>query len=171
MYLVMDSKVYTWCLNYKECTVNIIVMIAKSVVLCLLVICFLLQVRNFNRYRVDHRRKHDEAKTYLNSDVCMDPVTKAQLGTFNLCEKASHILNENPSSAAFYDILNDWYPCGHGRCEGAMDWIMANMHWFLLLIAVVGMLIYFKWVEHQRDLLYTKMRLPTMLASAPVHVD
>lgn len=134
-------------------------------------ICFLLQVRNFNRYRVDHARKHDEAITYLNSDVCIDPITRSQLGTFNLCEKASHIVNENPSSAAFYDILNDWYPCGHGRCEGTLDWLMANMHWVLMMFLVIGMMLYFKWVEHQRDILYTKMRLPTMLRGPVEHVD
>jgi len=143
----------------------------RSVLLTFLVICFLLQVRNFNRYRVDHRRKHDEAVTYLQSDVCVDSVTRAQLGTFNLCEKASHIVDENPSSAAFYDILNDWYPCGHGRCEGALDWVMANLHWFVMMILVVGMMFYFKWVEHQRDILYTKMRLPTMLRGPVEHVD
>jgi hypothetical protein len=143
----------------------------RSVLLTFLVICFLLQVRNFNRYRVDHRRKHDEAVTYLQSDVCVDSVTRAQLGTFNLCEKASHIVDENPSSAAFYDILNDWYPCGHGRCEGALDWVMANLHWFVMMILVVGMMFYFKWVEHQRDILYTKMRLPTMLRGPVQHVD
>ncbi len=143
----------------------------RSVLLTFLVICFLLQVRNFNRYRVDHRRKHDEAVTYLQSDVCVDSVTRAQLGTFNLCEKASHIVDENPSSAAFYDILNDWYPCGHSRCEGALDWVMANLHWFVMMILVVGMMFYFKWVEHQRDILYTKMRLPTMLRGPVEHVD
>ena len=136
-----------------------------------MMICFLLQIRNFNRYRVDHRRKHDEAKTYLNSDVCVDSVTRAQLGTFNLCEKAAHIVNENPSSAAFYDILNDWYPCGHGRCGGVLDWIASNIHWFLMLILVVGMMLYFKWVEHQRDVMYTRMRLPTMLTGKVQHVD
>ena len=139
--------------------------------LTFVVICFLLQIRNFNRYRVDHRRKHDEAKTYLNSDVCMDSVTRAQLGTFNLCEQASHIINENPSSTAFYDILNDWYPCGHGRCEGVLDWLSSNIHWFLMLMLVVGMMFYFKWVEHQRDVMYTRMRLPTMLAGKVEHVD
>ena len=143
----------------------------RSILLSFMVICFLLQVRNFNRYRVDHRRKHDEAVTYLQSDVCVDSVTRAQLGTFNLCEKASHIVDENPSSAAFYDILNDWYPCGHSRCEGALDWVMANLHWFVCMILVVGMMFYFKWVEHQRDILYTKMRLPTMLRGRVEHVD
>ena len=143
----------------------------RSVLLTFLVICFLLQVRNFNRYRVDHRRKHDEAVTYLQSDVCVDSVTRAQLGTFNLCEQASHIVDENPSSTAFYDILNDWYPCGHSRCEGALDWVMANLHWFVMMILVVGMMFYFKWVEHQRDILYTKMRLPTMLRGPVEHVD
>jgi hypothetical protein len=40
----------------------------------------------------------------------------------------------------------------------------------LLVIVVISMMIYFKWVEHQRDILYTKMHLPTRLLSAP-HVD
>ena len=56
----------------------------RSTLLSFMVICFLLQVRNFNRYRVDHRRKHDEAVTYLQSDVCVDSVTRAQLGTFKI---------------------------------------------------------------------------------------
>ena len=142
-------------------------MIGRYVVMTLCVICCILQIRNYNRYLVDHRRKHNEAVTYLNSDMCSDPVTKSELGTFNLCEKASHIVSENPSSAAFYDILNDWYPCGHGRCEGVGDWLMANLHWLLLVIVVISMMIYFKWVEHQRDILYTKMHLQTRLLSAP----
>lgn len=134
--------------------------VTHSIFLLFLVIGVLLQIRNFNRYRVEHRRKFKEARTYLNSDVCADPETRADLGTFNLCEKAEHILDENPNSAAFYDILNDWYPCGHGRCTGVLDWLMINIHWFMLMILVIGMLFYFKWVEHQRDLMYTKMRLP-----------
>lgn len=145
-------------------------MIAKYIGISLAVICCILQVRNYNRYLVDHRRKHDEALTYLNSDVCSDPITKSQLGTFNLCKKASHIVAENPSSTALYDILNDWYPCGHQRCEGIADWLLANLHWFLLVIIVIVMMFYFKWVEHQRDILYTKMRLPTRLANVQ-HVD
>jgi hypothetical protein len=160
------------CINYYKQTLIPLNMIIRYVVITLLCICGMLQIRNYNRYLVDHRRKHDEAGTYLNSDVCSDPITKAQLGTFNLCEKASHIVAENPRSAAFYDILNDWYPCGHGRCDGVIDWLMANIHWFIMLILVIGMMIYFKWVEHQRDVLYTRMRLPTMLAGQPVqHVD
>jgi len=145
--------------------------IFRSIVLLFCCLCFLLQVRNFNRYRVDHRRKHEEARTYLNSDVCVDSVTRARLGTFNLCEKASHIVDENPSSAAFYDILNDWHPCGHDRCAGTGDWLIANMHWFVLVILMSGMMIYFKWVDHQRDVLFTRMRLPLSLSGQPVHVD
>ena len=136
----------------------------------LLTICFLLQIRNFNTYLVNHRRKNTEARTYLNSDVCTDPITRAQLGTFNLCVKAEHIVNEQPSSAAFYDILNDWYPCGHGRCEGILDWFWSNAHWFLIGIGAFGMMIYFKWVDHQRDILFTKMRLPT-LTHKNHHID
>ena len=144
-------------------------MIVRWSLVTLAVICFLLQIRNFQRYLVEHRRKHDAAVTYLNSDVCSDPITRAQLGTFNLCEKAEHIVNEQPSQAAFYDILNDWYPCGHGRCEGALDWLWAKSHWIVMCIGGFGMLIYFKWVEHQRDILFTKMRLPML--TVPQHVD
>ena len=90
-------------------------MYLRYITITLITICFLLQFRNFNTYLVKYRRKNAEALTYLNSDVCTDPITKAQLGQFNLCVKAEHIVNEQPSSAAFYEILNDWYPCGHGR--------------------------------------------------------
>ena len=57
----------------------------------LVTICMMLQIRNFNRYRVDHRRKHDEAITYLNSDVCSDPITKSQLERL-ICVKRHNIL-------------------------------------------------------------------------------
>jgi len=135
-------------------------------------ICCILQFRNFNKYRVERRRKHDEAYVYLNSDVCVDPLTRSQLGTFNLCEKAEHIVNERPTEAAFYDILNDWYPCGHGRCDNFADWLYGNIHWFVLVICVFSMMIYFKYVEHQRDILYTKMRLPMMRnIGNTLHVD
>lgn len=135
-------------------------------------ICCVLQIRNFNKYRVEKRRKHDEARVYLNSDVCVDAVTRSQLGTFNLCESAEHIVNESPMTAAFYDIINDWYPCGHGRCDGVGDWLYGNLHWFVMMILIFSMMFYFKYVEHQRDLLYTKMRLPLMqnLQNAQ-HVD
>jgi hypothetical protein len=146
-------------------------MILRYIVLTFITICTLLQIRNFNRYRVEHRRQFKEAQTYLNSDVCVDAQTRAELGTFNLCGRAEHILDENPASAAFYDILNDWYPCGHGRCEGMLDWLSVNIHWFVMIVVVIGMMIYFKWVEHQRDILYTKMRLPTMLGNIPRKVE
>ena len=40
----------------------------------------LLQFRNYNQYRVERRRKHEEARVYLESDVCADAITRAQLG-------------------------------------------------------------------------------------------
>ena len=67
------------------------------------IITIVMQVRNFNRYRVERARKHSESIVYLNSDVCADPITRAQLGTFNLCEKAEHIRNESPTEAAMYE--------------------------------------------------------------------
>ena len=149
-----------WWLSY---------MILRWSLVTLFVIGFLLQIRNYQRYLVEHRRNHEAAVTYLNSDVCSDAITRSKLGTFNLCEKAEQIVNEQPSQSAFYEILNDWYPCGHGRCEGALDWVWAKSHWIVMTIGGFGILIYFKWVEQQRDILFTKMRLP-MLQSAQ-HVD
>ena len=137
-----------------------------------MVITFVMQVRNFNRYRVERARRHSESIVYLNSDVCADPITRAQLGTFNLCEKAEHLRNESPTEAAMYDILNDWYPCGHGRCIKALDWFWANIHWFVMGVSIVGMMVYFKWVEYQRDHMFTHMTLPSLLQNRRVeHVD
>tara|TARA_B100000780_G_C21009605_1_gene404243 strand:- start:185 stop:625 length:441 start_codon:yes stop_codon:yes gene_type:complete len=136
-----------------------------------LIITFVLQVRNFNRYHVERKRKHVSGQVYLNSDVCTDAITRSQLGTFNLCEKAEQIVNESPFETAMYDVINDWYPCGHGRCDGAWDWLRANIHWFLFVFVVMGMMLYFKWVEHQRDIMFTRMRLPTMLQNKIQHVD
>lgn len=145
---------------------------ARSLFGVFVVITFVLQVRNFNRYRVERTRKYSEALVYLNSDVCADAITRAQLGTFNLCEKAEHIRNESPTEAAMYDILNDWYPCGHGRCTKTFDWLWANIHWFVIGVTIVGMMIYFKWVEYQRDRMFTHMTLPSLLRDRRVeHVD
>lgn len=133
-------------------------------------ICAMLQFRSFNKYRVERIRKHREAQTYLDSDVCADPITRASLGTFNLCESAEHIVNERPTESAFYDILNDWYPCGNGRCDGAGDWLYKNLPWFAVIFLVAGTMFYHKWVDHQRNLLWTRMQLPVALGNRP-HVD
>jgi hypothetical protein len=140
-------------------------MLLLNLLYSFLILCFILQCRNYNHYRVKHQKKFNEAVTYLNSDVCIDPITRADLGTFNLCEKATLIASENPSSAAFYQILNDWHPCGHSRCEGLSDWCITNLHWFVFSIVGIGMLIYIKWIDYQRDIMFTKMRLPLSLAS------
>jgi len=140
-------------------------MLLRYLLYSFLTLCFILQCRNYNHYRVKHQKKFNEAVTYLNSDVCIDPITRADLGTFNLCEKATLIASENPSSAAFYQILNDWHPCGHSRCEGLSDWCITNLHWFVFSIVGIGMLIYIKWIDYQRDIMFTKMRLPLSLAS------
>ena len=76
----------------------------RGIVMTIVCMCVILQVRNFNRYRVERRRKHKEAATYLNSDVCADPITRSELGNFNLCEKAEHIVNERPTEAAFQTV-------------------------------------------------------------------
>jgi len=140
-------------------------------------VTLVLQFRNFNRYRVERTRKHSEARVYLNSDVCADAITRSQLGRFNLCEKAEHIVDESPTEAAMYDIVNDWYPCGHGRCEGTLDWLWSHIHWIFLCLLVSGMMIYFKWVDYQRDRMFTRLTLPRLMrsthrVSGPVeHVD
>ena len=156
--------------KYYKCCSGTWDMYLQWTLTTLMVICCLLQVRNFNRYHVKHRRQHEAAQTYLNSDVCADAITRAQLGTFNLCEKAEQIVNEQPSQTAFYEILNDWYPCGHGRCEGGLDWFWSKIHWFVLGLGGFGLLFYFKWVEHQRDMMFTKMSLPLLRAKIE-HVD
>ena len=130
-----------------------------------LTLCSILQCRNYNIYRVKHQKSFNEAVTYLRSDVCVDSITRANLGTFNLCEKATLIASENPSSAAFYQLLNDFHPCGHNRCVGFSDTVIANIHWFVISIGGFGLIVYFKYLDYRRDVMFTKLRLPLSLAT------
>jgi|TARA_B110000908_G_scaffold171758_1_gene235747 hypothetical protein len=140
-------------------------MIFYNILRIFVILCFILQIRNFNLYNIKHQRKYNEAMTYLSSDVCIDPITRADLGKFNLCEKATIIVSENPRTAAFYQILEDFHPCGNSRCLGFTDWCISNLHWFVIGFGGFGILIYFKWVDHQRDILFTKLRLPLSLTA------
>ena len=138
---------------------------------CILVVCFLFQVRNLKRYRVERSRKHLSASTDLMSDVCSDPITRGQLGTFHLCEQAEQIVNETPPVSAFYDLLDDWYPCGHGRCEAGRDWVHANLYILLIAAGLLCYLIYIKYMDYRKMELFTRMTLPQSLRLAAEHID
>lgn len=134
--------------------------------------CVLFQLRNLKRYRVERARKHSEAVTYLESDVCSDPITRGQLGTFHLCEQAEQIVNEAPTVSALYDLLDDWYPCGHGRCDAVRDWVHANVYILVIAVGLFGYLLYIKYMDYRKMELFARMTLPRELALAtPQHVD
>jgi|TARA_B110000977_G_scaffold197487_1_gene280108 hypothetical protein len=134
--------------------------------------CVLFQLRNLKRYRVARARKHNEAATYLESDVCSDPITRGQLGTFHLCEQAEQIVNEAPTVSALYDLLDDWYPCGHGRCDAVRDWVHTNLYILLIAVGLLGYLVYIKYMDYRKMELFAHMTLPRNLALASAqHVD
>ena len=137
----------------------------------IIVVCLLFQIRNLKRYRVERTRKHNEASTYMESDVCSDPITRGQLGTFHLCEQAEQIVNETPTVAALYDILDDWYPCGHGRCDAVRDWVYTNMYILMIATGLLLYLVYIKWMDYRKMELFTRMTLPQSLMNRAANTE
>lgn len=76
-----------------------------------------MQIREYHMRYLHHRKEASRAEVYLDSQVCVDARVKANLDGFHRCEEAARILEISPWVAAWYDIVENWHVCGHGRCE------------------------------------------------------
>ena len=74
------------------------------------------QVGNLHRYWVERSKEWSRARAYLSSENCVNPLMRAKLGAFNLCEKSEDILSRYPSMSAIHDVAVDLNVCGHDRC-------------------------------------------------------
>lgn len=88
-----------------------------STVTLMSIATFVTQIREYHICLLNHRKEATRAEVYLQSQVCMDARVKANLGDFHKCDEASRILEISPWIAAWYDIVENWNICGHGRCE------------------------------------------------------
>ena len=100
------------------------------------------QVRDYHVRLLHHRREAMRASVYLKTQVCMDARTKANLGDFHNCDAASKILEISPWISAWYDLVEDWHVCGHGRCQLLLEDLTYRVQWWfwLLVAALAGMM-------------------------------
>ena len=103
------------------------------------------QVREYHMRYLHHTKEVTKAEVYLNSQVCMDARVKANLGDFHKCDEAAHIVDISPWIAAWYDLIENWHVCGHGRCELLLEDITERVPWIIwTALAVVITLYYFQ---------------------------
>ena len=122
-------------------------------------------VGNLHRYWVDRSQEWRRARAYLSSENCVNPLMRAELGTFNLCERSEHILSRYPSMSAIHDVATDLNICGHDRCAILYVDVTANLHKIVLTVlvfSVMGMWIFVKACSDRKAAAnYDKYALPT----------
>jgi len=101
------------------------------------------QVRNYHMRYLYHKKEVSKADVYLRSQVCMDARVKANLGDFHKCDEAAHIVEISPWIAAWYDIIENWHICGHGRCELFLEDIRERVPWFIWITLAVFMYLFY----------------------------
>jgi len=105
------------------------------------------QLGNLHRYWVERSKEWGRARAYLSSENCVNPLMRATLGTFNLCERSEHILSRYPSMSAIHDVATDLNICGHDRCAILYVDVTNNLHKIvvtLLVFSVLGAWIFAK---------------------------
>tara|TARA_B100001093_G_scaffold67796_2_gene57859 strand:- start:1251 stop:1688 length:438 start_codon:yes stop_codon:yes gene_type:complete len=105
------------------------------------------QVGNLHRYYVDRSKEWERARAYLSSENCVNPLMRAKLGTFNLCERSENIMSRYPSMSAIHDVAVDLNVCGHDRCAILYVDVTNNLHKIvvtLLVFSVLGAWIFAK---------------------------
>ena len=101
------------------------------------------QVRNYHMRYLHHKKEVTKADVYLRSQVCMDARVKANLGDFHRCDEAANIVEISPWIAAWYDIIEKWHICGHGRCELFLEDIRDRVPWFIWITLGVFMYLFY----------------------------
>ena len=123
------------------------------------------QVGNLHRYWVERSKEWAKAQAYLLSENCVNPLMRAKLGSFNLCERSEDILSRFPSMSAIHDVAIDLNVCGHDRCAILYVDVTSNLHKIvvtLLVFSVLGAWIFAKaCADRKHAARADKYRLPT----------
>ncbi len=101
-------------------------------------LCWIVsKVGVYHSHYVSRSIEYDQAKKYLKSDTCTDPILKADLGDFNLCDRSIRILYTHPWVHAIYDTAEDLRYCGHDACSKYLPKIIV----IVLIIATAILLV------------------------------
>tara|TARA_A100001015_G_scaffold312674_1_gene418326 strand:- start:1374 stop:1874 length:501 start_codon:yes stop_codon:yes gene_type:complete len=99
--------------------------------------------KTFHTHYLDRKINHDRAILYLSSDVCKKAELRIQLGTYARCTHSEQEIAISPFLHSVYDVLEDYWICGHDKCSAMMQWV--NYNKFPLL----GVFCFVLWVLYQ----------------------
>lgn len=137
------------------------------------VLCwFISKVGVYHSHCVTRSIEYEQAKRFLKSPTCTDPVLKADLGDFNLCDRSVRILYTHPWIQAIYDTAEDLRWCGHDSCSKYLPKII-----LIVIIIVVAILLFSGFQIRQdrrfatREFYQLPVKLPLKGPSVHVHED
>lgn len=119
-------------MRFRDYTCRSIGLVVTSA--CLVAFC-VKKIGDFHGYYTDRRIKWQQAVVFLQSDNCVNPITRASLGSFNLCDDSERIVAKPPAMAAVYDLAADLY-FQEAASLVFLD-ISANLHKILIVVVVM----------------------------------
>ena len=113
--------------------------ITKTIIPSIVVIFFGIAFKTFHGHYLQRKINHDRALLYLSSDVCNNAKLRIQLGSYARCSLSEKELSISPFLHSVYDLLEDYWICGHDKCSALMQWIIYNK---LMLCGILMFFIY-----------------------------
>lgn len=115
---------------------------------------FVFQLGHFQLYYLSRRKEYQRASVFIQSENCKNPLLRAQLGSFNLCDQSERVLGRYPFVSAIHDVAEDLHICGHSRCEIFYMDITSNLHKIVLgmvFLSLIGLWIFKKTMSDARS--------------------
>lgn len=124
----------------------------------------LMCMNSFRTYWHEAHSNDTAAEHLLNSEVCVDHALRVRLKHFDRCSDAERVRSIGPIQRALFQVGEDMYICGHGRCHILYTDITDRLPYIFPLATIIAMCVLIKqWREHQRMQLLGevwKMQLP-----------
>lgn len=101
-----------------------------------------LYIGPFKQFHKKRITDYEKALVTLRTDTCIDPVIRAQLEGYNLCERARFDSEQSPAMLAFHDLMETLRFCDKGVCI-IFGFNVTDSLWTLFRIALVaGVILY-----------------------------
>ena len=98
--------------------------------------------KTFHGHYLDRKLNHDKAVLYLSSDVCKNSELRVKLGTYARCSISEKELSISPFLHSVYDVLEDYWICGHDKCNALGQWVVYNKTLIAVVLCFLLYLIY-----------------------------
>tara|TARA_B100000902_G_C27314515_1_gene920421 strand:+ start:863 stop:1360 length:498 start_codon:yes stop_codon:yes gene_type:complete len=116
--------------------------ISKTIIPSIVVIFVGIAFKTFHGHYLERRINHDRALLYLSSDVCKNAKLRIQLGSYARCSQSEKELSISPFLHSIYDLLEDYWVCGHDKCSAFQQWIIYNKFLLCCVFCFIVYIIY-----------------------------